>query len=402
MNVKPPKTAHPKTPIDKNTIKRLLSYMKQYKLKLFVVIICIVLASLVTAISATAIRVLIDDYITPLIGVENPSYDGIIKVITALSIIFIIGVSSAFIYSRLMVSISQSILNKIRNQMFLHMQKLPIRYFDTNSNGDVMSHYTNDVDSLRQALSQSVPQVFLAIVTIISVFVTMLATSFYLTLFVVLYLIVQLQLVKKVAGKSAKYFVAQQKSLGELNGYIEEMISGQKVIKVFCHEEKAKEQFDKKNNTLTENACKANTFANIIMPMMNNLGILQYILLAILGGFLATNNIGGITVGTIAAFLMLSRNFNSPISQVSQQMNFIAMSLAGAKRIFELLDEPIEEDEGYVTLVNAKIENGNIVETKERTGTWAWKHPHKDGTTTYTQLTGEVEFNNYKRCRCKN
>lgn len=393
MNVKPPKTAPQKAPIDKKTIKRLLSYMKQYKLKLFIVIIGIVLASLVTAVSATAIRILIDDYITPLIGVENPSYDGIKKVITVLSIIFIIGVSSAFIYSRIMVSISQGILDKIRNQMFLHMQKLPIRYFDTNSNGDVMSHYTNDVDSLRQALSQSVPQVFLAIVTIISVFVTMITTSFYLTLFVVIYLIIQLQLVKKVASKSATYFVAQQKSLGELNGYIEEMISGQKVIKVFCHEEKAKEEFDKKNNNLRENAYKANTFANIIMPMMNNLGIFQYILLAIIGGFLAINNIGGITVGTIVAFLMLSRNFNAPISQVSQQMNFIAMSLAGAKRIFALLDEPIEEDEGYVTLVNAKIENGNIVETKERTGVWAWKHPHKDGTITYTQLTGEVELN---------
>lgn len=379
--------------VDKQTIKRLISYMTKYKLKFGIVIVCIILTSIVSAVSATAIRILIDDYITPLIGTTNPSYDGIVKVISALSAIFIVGVIAAFLYSRIMVDISQGILNKIRNDMFCHMQKLPIRYFDTNSHGDVMSHYTNDTDALRQALSQSIPQAFAAVITVISVFVTMISTSIYLTLFVILFLVFQLYCAKIVASKSSRYFIEQQKSLGELNGYIEEMINGQKIVKVFCHEEKAKEEFDSKNEMLRENAYKANTFANIIMPMMNNLGILQYILLAIVGGALAINNIGGITIGTIIAFLMLSRNFNTPISQVSQQMNFIVMSLAGAKRIFELLDEKIEEDDGYVTLVNVKYENGNLVEVNERTGIWAWKHPHQDGTLTYTELTGEVELN---------
>ena len=382
-----------KKSFDKHTIKRLVSYIMDYKWKFTIVIICIILTSLVSAASATAVRILIDDYITPLIGTTNPSFDGIIKVISILSCIFIVGVISAFIYSRIMVDISQGILNKIRNDMFCHMQKLPIRYFDTNSHGDVMSHYTNDTDALRQALSQSIPQSFSAIITVVSVFITMLTTSLYLTIFVVLYLVFQLFCVKKVATKSSRYFIEQQRSLGEINGYIEEMINGQKVVKVFCHEEKAKEEFDRKNEMLRENAYKANTFANIIMPMMNNLGILQYILLAIIGGSLAINGIGGVTIGSIVAFLMLSRNFNVPISQVSQQMNFIIMSLAGAKRIFELLDEKEEEDSGYVTLVNSKYENGEIVEVKERTGIWAWKHPHQDGTLTYTELTGEVELN---------
>lgn len=380
-------------PVDKKTIKRLLSYISDYKWKFIIVMVCIVLTSLISAASATAIRILIDDYITPLIGVENPSFNGILKVISILSGIFIVGVVASFIYTRTMVDISQGILNKVRNEMFCHMQKLPIRYFDTNSHGDIMSHYTNDADALRQALSQSIPQTFAATITIISIFVTMIATNIYLTIIIVLYLIFQLFFVKKVAGKSAKYFIAQQKALGDINGYIEEMINGQKVVKVFCHEEKAKEEFDQKNELLRENAYKANTFANILMPMMNNLGILQYILLAIIGGGLAINGVGGVTVGSIVAFLLLSRNFNAPISQVSQQMNFIIMSLAGARRIFELLDEKVEEDEGYVTLVNAKYENGEIVEVAERTGMWAWKHPHQDGTLTYTELTGEVELN---------
>ena len=382
-----------KKAVDKGTIKRLLSYMKAYKLKLILVVICIILTSLVTAATATAIRILIDNYITPLIGSTNPSYAGILKIIGILSCIFIVGVISSFLSSRIMVDVSQSILNKIRNEMFSHMQKLPIRYFDTNSYGDVMSHFTNDTDALRQSLSQSIPQVFSAFITVTSIFITMVSTSIYLTLFVVIYLIFQLYCGKKVAGKSAKYFVDQQKALGDLNGYIEEMINGQKVVKVFCYEEKAKEEFVSKSENLRKNAYKANTFANTIMPMMNNLGILQYVLIAIIGAFLVINNITNLTIGAIIAFLMLSRSFNAPITQVSQQMNFIIMSFAGAKRIFSLLDEKIEEDEGYVTLVNAKYENGNIVEVKERTGIWAWKHPHKDGSLTYTELTGNVEFN---------
>ncbi len=382
-----------KKSVDKDTIKRLLSFMKEYKLKLVLVIICIILTSLVTAATATAIRILIDNYITPLIGSTDPSYDQILKIIVILSCIFIVGVVASFLSSRIMVDVSQSILNKIRNQMFSHMQKLPIRYFDTKSYGDVMSHFTNDTDTLRQSLSQSIPQVFSALITVISIFVTMVSTSVYLTIFVIIYLCFQLYCGKKVASKSAKYFVDQQKALGDLNGYIEEMINGQKVVKVFCYEQKAKDEFSNKSEILRKNAYKANTFANTIMPMMNNLGILQYVLIAIIGAFLVINDITNLTIGAIIAFLMLSRNFNAPITQVSQQMNFIIMSFAGAKRIFNLLDEKIEEDKGYVTLVNAKYENQKLIEVKERTGIWAWKHPHKDGSLTYTELTGNVEFN---------
>ena len=390
MSKEEDKRMNKKNSVDKKTLKRLLSYMKKYKINIVLVVICIVLTALITSATATAIRILIDDYITPLIGSFNPSYDGILKVIYVLACIFIVGILASFISSRTMVNISQNILNKIRIDMFSHMQKLPISYFDKNSFGDIMSHFTNDVDSLKQALSQSIPQVFSSIITIISIFITMLFTSVYLTIFVVLYLVFQLYCGKKVASKSSKYFMMQQKSIGELNGYIEEMITGQKVIKVFSHEEKTKNEFNEKNDKLRENAYKANRFANTIMPMMNNLGILQYVLIAIIGGVLTINS--GITVGAIVSFLMLSRNFNAPISQVSQQINFIAMSLAGAKRIFNFLDEDVEKDEGYVTLVNAKYEGDKLVETKERTGLWAWKHPHKDGTITYKQLTGEVEL----------
>lgn len=383
----------PTEKIDKATIKRLLSYLLDYKFKFVLVIICIILSSIVSAVSVNVIRILIDDYIPPLIGVKNPVFTGIINVILALIGIYVVGVISSFIYTRIMAVISQSILNNLRNDMFNHMQKLPIKYFDTHAHGDIMSHYTNDVDTLRQALSQSIPQTFSAIVTIVSIFITMLFTNIYLTIVVVLYLIFQLNFAKKIASKSSKYFIAQQKALGELNGYIEEMIKGQKVVKVFSHEEKCKELFDQKNEALRQNACNANIFANILMPLMNNLGILQYVLLAIIGGALTVGNIGGVTVGSVVAFLLLSRNFNTPIAQVSQQMNFIIMSFAGAKRIFKLLDEKIEEDEGYVTLVNCIEENGNIKESDSRTGMWAWKHKHQDASLTYKKLTGEVDFN---------
>ena len=379
--------------VDKNTIKRLFSYILNYKLKFFVVVIAIILSSAVSAVSGKATGILIDNYIVPLVNMENPIFTELLKFIIVLGIIYLIGVLSAFVYSRIMVDISQGVLKKIRDDMFSHMQKLPIRYFDTNSTGDIMSHYTNDTDTLRQVLTQSIPQAFASLTTIIIVFFTMLFTNIYLTILVILTLFFMLFCVKNIAKKSSKYFMEQQKATGELNGYIEEMINGQKVVKVFCHEEKAKEEFDKKNEMLRENACKANTFANILMPMMNNLGILQYIFLAIVGGALAINNIGGISLGVIATFLILSKNFNMPIGQISQQLNSIIMALAGAKRIFMLLDQKVEEDDGYVTLVNAKYENGEIVETNERTGMWAWKHPHNDGTLTYTKLEGEVHLN---------
>lgn len=382
-----------KEKVDKATIKRLFSYILNYKFRFFIVVIAIILSSIVSSISASAVRVLIDDYITPLIGVEEPIFTGLLYFIIALGTVYLIGVISTFTYTRVMVNVSQGVLKQIRDDMFKHMQKLPIRYFDTNSNGDIMSHYTNDTDTLRQVLTQSIPQTFAAFITVISIFFTMLFTNVYLTALVIVTLFIMLYFVKFVASRSSKYFVEQQQSIGELNGFIEEMINGQRVVKVFCHEQKAKEEFDRKNEQLRKNTFKANTFANVLMPMMNNLGILQYILLAIIGGALAVNNIGGISLGVIASFLILSKNFNMPISQISQQLNSIIMALAGAKRIFALLDQEVEENEGYVTLVNAKYEGDTLVETNERTGIWAWKHPHSDGTLTYTKLEGEVHLN---------
>ena len=272
------------------------------------------------------------------------------------------------------------------------MQKLPIKYFDTHTHGDMMSRYTNDTDTLRQMIAQSLPQMFSSMITIVAVFFAMVATSVYLTAFVMVIVFCMLQITKKVAGKSGSYFIQQQIALGKTNGYIEEMINGQKVVKVFCHEEEAKKAFDQLNEELCYNATQANSFANILMPIMANIGNLQYVLLGIVGGALAINGVGGLTIGGIAAFLQLSKSFMMPIAQVSQQLNAVVMALAGAERIFEMMDAEVEVDEGYVTLVNAKYENDQLVETKERTGIWAWKHPHGDGTVTYTQVKGDVRF----------
>ena len=303
------------------------------------------------------------------------------------------GILACLFYNRTMVSIAQGTLKRIRDEMFEHMQTLPIRYFDTHTHGDIMSHYTNDTDTLRQMLAQSIPQMFSSLITIISVFFAMLFTSWQLTIFVLCFVFIMLQVTGRVAGKSGYYFIRQQKALGDVNGYIEEMINGQKVIKVFCHEEKAKEIFDQKNEELCKDASAANSFANILMPIMGNLGNLQYVLLATIGGTMALGGAGGMTVGTIASFLQLSRSFMNPISQISNQLNMVVMALAGAERIFKLMDEEPEVDEGYVTLVNAKYdENGELTESKERTGLWAWKHPHGDGTLTYTKMRGEVRF----------
>ncbi|MBQ8731858.1 MAG: ABC transporter ATP-binding protein [Oscillospiraceae bacterium] len=287
---------------------------------------------------------------------------------------------------------SQKVQKKVRDDMFAHMQTLPIRYFDTHTFGDTMSRYTNDTDTLRQMISQSLPNLFSSLITIVSVFVAMVTTSPLLTLFVVLFVILMMLLSTKITGKSGKYFIQQQKSIGSINGYIEEMIHGQKVVKVFCHEEKAKEEFDKRNNELCENATQAHMFVNILMPIMGNLGHLQYALIAVLGGILAINGVGGLTLGGIAAFLQLSKSFTMPINQMAQQVNMVIMAIAGAQRIFELMDESPETDDGYVTLVNAEMRDGELTETDVHTGLWAWKHPHSDGTVTYTQLTGDVRF----------
>ncbi len=377
---------------DKATIKRLLSYIfKNYKGRFFIVIICILCSSLAGVAASLFLETLIDDYITPLIGAANPDFTALLKVLCFMGVIYLAGLVSTYLTNRIMVTISQGVQKSIRDEMFENMQYLPIKYFDTHSHGDIMSHYTNDIDTLRQLLSQSIPQAFSSLITIVSVFIAMCSTSVYLTIFVIVSIALMMLVTGKIAGKSGKYFVGQQKSIAQVNGYIEEMINGQKVVKVFCHEDKTKEDFDKLNEELCNNAREAHIFANILGPVNNNLGHLQYGLIAVLGGILAVNGIGGLTLGGIAAFLQLSKSFTMPVNQISQQINYIVMALAGAKRIFALIDEKHEDDNGYVSLVNAKRDlNGELVETPERTGLWAWKHPHENGTTTYTELTGRV------------
>ena len=379
--------------VNKDVVKRLMSYIGHYKLRFAAVLICIVVNALAMVSCSLYLQTLIDSYITPLLQAATPDFAPLFRSILIMGCIYAVGILACLFYNRTMVSIAQGTLKRIRDEMFEHMQTLPIRYFDTHTHGDIMSHYTNDTDTLRQMLAQSIPQMFSSLITIISVFFAMLFTSWQLTIFVLCFVFIMLQVTGRVAGKSGYYFIRQQKALGDVNGYIEEMINGQKVIKVFCHEEKAKEIFDQKNEELCKDASAANSFANILMPIMGNLGNLQYVLLATIGGTMALGGEGGMTVGTIASFLQLSRSFMNPISQISNQLNMVVMALAGAERIFKLMDEEPEVDEGYVTLVNAKYdENGELTESKERTGLWAWKHPHGDGTLTYTKMRGEVRF----------
>ena len=379
--------------VNKDVVKRLMSYIGHYKLRFAAVLICIVVNALAMVSCSLYLQTLIDSYITPLLQAATPDFAPLFRSILIMGCIYAVGILACLFYNRTMVSIAQGTLKRIRDEMFEHMQTLPIRYFDTHTHGDIMSHYTNDTDTLRQMLAQSIPQMFSSLITIISVFFAMLFTSWQLTIFVLCFVFIMLQVTGRVAGKSGYYFIRQQKALGDVNGYIEEMINGQKVIKVFCHEEKAKEIFDQKNEELCKDASAANSFANILMPIMGNLGNLQYVLLATIGGTMALGGAGGMTVGTIASFLQLSRSFMTPISQISNQLNMVVMALAGAERIFKLMDEEPEVDEGYVTLVNAKYdENGELTESKERTGLWAWKHPHGDGTLTYTKMRGEVRF----------
>ena len=379
--------------VNKDVVKRLMSYIGHYKLRFAAVLICIVVNALAMVSGSLYLQTLIDSYITPLLQAATPDFAPLFRSILIMGCIYAVGILACLFYNRTMVSIAQGTLKRIRDEMFEHMQTLPIRYFDTHTHGDIMSHYTNDTDTLRQMLAQSIPQMFSSLITIISVFFAMLFTSWQLTIFVLCFVFIMLKVTGRVAGKSGYYFIRQQKALGDVNGYIEEMINGQKVIKVFCHEEKAKEIFDQKNEELCKDASAANSFANILMPIMGNLGNLQYVLLATIGGTMALGGAGGMTVGTIASFLQLSRSFMNPISQISNQLNMVVMALAGAERIFKLMDEEPEVDEGYVTLVNAKYdENGELTESKERTGLWAWKHPHGDGTLTYTKMRGEVRF----------
>lgn len=386
--------------MEPKTMKRLLSYIGKYKLQFTLVIISILISAVASVSSSMFLRTLIDDYISPLLLEASPDFSGLFNTLLLMAGLYALGIFATWFYNWAMAGIAHGILKKIRDEMFSHMQTLPIKYFDTHTHGDVMSCYTNDTDALRNMFTQSIPTVIASVATVVSVFCAMLALSVWMALFVVLFLIVMLQVIKKIAGNSGKYFMKQQESLGDINGYIEEMINGQKVVKVFCHEEKAKEEFNRKNEELCRNATEANKYANILMPIMGNLGYLLYVLVAIVGGALAISkipnlSIGGgtvLTLGAIASFLQLSRSFVMPISQISQQINMVVMAIAGAERIFKLLDEPSETDDGYVTLVNARRENGELKESEQRTGLWAWKHPHGDGTVTYTALKGEVHF----------
>ena len=377
----------------KKTITRLLGYMKPYRGTLIVVVACILFASFAQAASSKSFEYIIDDYIKPLLGQENPNFAPLVKFLCGMAIIYLTGMVSAFLYNFLMVKVGQGTQKHIRDTMFRHMQRLPIRYFDTHTAGDIMSRYTGDIDTLRQMISQSIPQCISSVATLVVVFVMMVITSPILTGVVLITSFGILMVTKTVASRTAKYFIGQQRALGAVNGYVEEMISGQRVVKVFCREQTCKQEFDGIAENLRVNAYKAGSYTNMMGPVNNNLGYLQYTILAVVGGLIAiASNESLISLGGLVSFLALSRSFNMPIGHVSNQINAIVMALAGAERIFELMDSPVEEDAGYVTLVNCRIdENGNITECPEYTGQWAWKHPHQaDGSITYTKLTGDI------------
>ena len=381
----------------KNTLLRLLSYLKKYLGTLIAVVVCIFLAAFAQTKSSTALGTLVDKYILPMVASGSTDFDPIFQFLLQLAGIFIIGMLASFFQSWLMVGVAQGVQKTVRDEMFTKMQTLPLRYFDTNTAGNIMSRYTSDIDTLRQMVSQSIPQAISSIVTLVVVFITMLKTSWILTIVTMVTVLGVVYVTKYLAGKSGKYFIGQQKSLGTLNGYIEEMISGQKVVKIFNHEDVCRKEFDELNDILQKNAFSAGKFSNMMGPINNNLGYVQYAILAIIGGSVVVASEGSLlTLGSLMAFMTLSRNFNMPINQISNQINAIVMSLAGAERIFELMDEEPEVDEGYVKLVNAHIaEDGTITESEKRTGHWAWKHYHKaDDTTTYTELKGDITMFN--------
>ena len=377
------------------TAKRLLRYVTStYKVQFIAVLFCILVSSIASISVSLSLRFLLDDFIIPLIGQQNPNFGELYMALTVLGTIFLCGVLATFIYSRLMVTIGQGVLKRIRDEMFEHMQTLPIRYFDQNTNGSIMSLYTNDTDTLRQMINQSIPQVLMSFLTIVVTFIAMLVLSPVLTILAVLMIGVMFFISSKVTGNSGRYFIRQQFDLANMTGFVEERMNGQRVVKVFNHEKISEEEFDKLNEQLFESASKAHTFASIMGPIVGNLGNTLFVLTAVLGGFLSVAGIGNITLGVMASYLQFTKSFTQPFLQVAQQFNSIIMALAGAERIFGLLDEKPETDEGYVTLVNAKKDaQGNITECPERTGLWAWKHPHQaDGTVTYTELKGDVRF----------
>ena len=385
----------PKSKDPVKTLKRLLAYiMKRYKFRYLFVLVCIAISSVVQVIGTMFMKTLIDDYILPMVDGRMASFQPLIEALTTMACIYVIGIICTYTYNIMMMYIAQGVLKGIRDDMFAHMETLPIKYFDTHQHGDIMSHYTNDTDTLRQMVSQSIPNLFSSSITLISTLISMIILSVPLTLLVFVGVFVMLKVSGKIGGNSAKYFVAQQQSLGKTNGYIEEMMDGQKVIKVFCHEDQAIEEFNELNDELFDTAKNANTFANILVPINAHIGNINYVVILIAGSLLAIYGVGGLTLGAIASFLQLTKSFNGPISQVAQQFNSIVMALAGAERIFELMDEPSEADEGYVEIVRCRVhEDGTIEPCEERTGTWAWKHPHHDGTLTYKQLKGHVTLN---------
>lgn len=384
--------AKPKVKNPGKILGRILRYtFKNYKIHMIIVFICIIVSVLANVQGTLFIQSLIDDYITPLMNTSSPDFTPLLFAMARVAGFYLLGAASTFAYSKLMVYVTQGTMRNLRIDIFSHMESLPIKFFDTHSHGDIMSVYTNDIDTLRQMISQSMVQLFSSTITIVSVIVSMISISIPLTLLTLVMVAVMFIVSGKIGGKSSKYFTAQQDDLGKVNGYIEEMMNGQKVVKVFNHEGKAVEEFNKLNDKLFDSAYNANKFANILMPINAQLGNISYVLCAIVGGVLAFNHFAGLTLGGLVAFMTFNKNFSQPINQISMQLNSIIMALAGADRIFKLLDEKPEEDDGYVNLVNAKIVDGKIEPSEERTGVWAWKHTHsEDGTTEYRQLKGDL------------
>ena len=390
-----PRGPKPKIKNPGKLFARLMGFIfKKYLPACIIVVICIFVSVLANVQGTMFTKNLIDDYIVPLLKTGNPDYGPLLAAMGRVTVFYGIGVISTFAYSKIMIYVSQGTIKNLRVELFSHMQDLPIRYFDSHAHGDIMSIYTNDIDTLRQLISQSLPQILNSVITVVSVFVSMVILNIPLTILTIVMVIVTTVVTKKFAGFSSRYFLAQQRDLGKVNGFIEEMLNGQKVVKVFTHEQENIEAFDKINDELFESAYNANMYSNMLGPVNAQIGNLSYVLCALAGGVMALSGFGGLTLGKLASFLTFNKSFNMPISQVSQQFNSIIMALAGCDRIFSLLDEAPETDEGYVTLVNAKEENGKLTETHERTGLWAWKHTHQaDGSVDYKKLEGDVVFN---------
>ncbi len=389
-----PKGPMPKIDNPGKLLARLMKFIfSRYAVHYVVVLICIVASVLCSVQGTLFMQTLIDDYITPMLGQANPDYGPLLNAMARVACFYALGVVASFVQQKVLIYVSQGCIRDMRTEMFSHMQDLPIRYFDTHAHGDIMSMYTNDIDTLRQLISQSIPQIINSLITIVTIFINMCILSVPLTILTLVMITVTILVSGRFAGFSSRYFVAQQQDLGKVNGFVEEMLTGQKVVKVFTHEDKNTEEFNQLNEKLFDSANNANFYASMMGPVNGNLGHISYVLCAMVGGVLALAGFGGFTVGKLASFLTFNKSFNMPVTQVTQQMNSIIMALAGCDRIFKLLDEKPEVDEGYVTLVNAKEVDGQLVECEERTGRWAWKHPHKEeGTVTYEELKGDVVF----------